>query len=481
MIGPKNTAEPQGINDLSPFITAIEMIGRKDLALEVVDEFAKHAQNFAHYDNIAKCYFNLKQYEKAIKYSEHTLTLAGNPELMYVARTNLINVYNHANYPEKAMRYIIQNEKIIPGDVDNLLEKAYSHFLLNEKSQAEKILTDVLTTAPNLSDETINKIKFNLGTYLLYRDKFQEGMRLFLEEGAKMKVWNTESIFARDNVLKFDAENNRKGKNTFTKWDGKAYPGKAVVLHAEAGIGDEIINVRFMDKIKAMGMRPYWYNSYSERKDLLEVFNRNGFETISSLSQIEEEGEVFYAQSMHIPVVMGLEYGDLWNGPYLKADPDYVKGQAINVQKSNGRKKIAVRWQGNPAYDHDLHRSFKLKDLYEAVKHIDADFYSIQKDTGLDELKDFPGIIDMSGELNSWEDTLGALENMDFVITSCTSVLHAAAAIGKKTYAMIPISAYYVWSHSDKQSPWYGDHVTILRQQKPRTWAEPLAELSRIM
>jgi len=182
-----------------------------------------------------------------------------------------------------------------------------------------------------------------------------------LEEGAKMKVWNTESIFARDNALKFDAENNRKGKNTFVKWDGKAHPGKAVVLHAEAGIGDEIINVRFMDKIKAMGMRPYWYNSYRDRKDLLEVFNRNGFETINSLSQVEEDGEVFYAQSMHIPVVMGLEYGDLWNGAYLKADPEYVKRHAINVQKSNGRKKIAIRWQGNPAYDHDLHRSYQLK------------------------------------------------------------------------------------------------------------------------
>lgn len=478
MSGPK---EPQGIDDLSPFITSIEMLGRKDLAIEVVDEFAKRAQNFAHYDNIAKCYFNLKQYDKAMKFSEHALTLAGNPQIMYVARTNLINVYNHANYPDKAMRYILQNEKVIPNDAENQLEKAYAHFLLNEKDQAEKILTEVLTMYPGLSEETITKIKFNLGTYLLYRDKFQEGMRLFLEEGAKMKVWNTESIFTRDNVMKFDAANNRKGKNTFTKWDGKAYPGKAVVLHAEAGIGDEIINVRFMDMIKQMGMRPYWFNSYVERKDLLEVFERNGYETITSLSQIEEEGEVYFAQSMHIPVVMGLEYKDLWKGPYLKADPGFVKAQAINVQKSNGRKKIAIRWQGNPAYDHDLHRSYQLKDLYQAIGHIDADFYSIQKDTGLDELKDFPGIIDMSSELNSWEETLGALENMDYVITSCTSVLHASAAIGKKTYALIPISAYYVWSHSGKHSPWYGDHVTILRQQKPRTWAEPLAELAKLV
>jgi len=44
----------------------------------------------------------------------------------------------------------------------------------------------------------------------------------------------------------------------------------------------------------------------------------------------------------------------------------------------------------------------------------------------------------------------------------------------------VPISAYYTWSHSTKQSPWYGDNVTLLRQVKPRSWAEPIAELKDI-
>jgi hypothetical protein len=32
-----------------------------------------------------------------------------------------------------------------------------------------------------------------------------------------------------------------------------------------------------------------------------------------------------------------------------------------------------------------------------------------------------------------------------------------------------------------KQSPWYGDNVTLLRQEKPRKWDEPLRELKDIL
>ena len=103
--------------------------------------------------------------------------------------------------------------------------------------------------------------------------------------------------------------------------------------------------------------------------------------------------------------------------------------------------------------------------------------YSLQRDTGLDQLKDYPYIFDMSPDMTTFMDTLGIIQNLDIVITSCTSVAHAAAAMGKRVFVFVPISGYYVWAHSMKQSPWYGDNVTILRQTKPRSWAEPIAEL----
>ena len=467
-----NNPEPQ-LGDLEPFVKTLEKFKRLDLAIDVLNEFGKYASNYDQYDNIAKCFFKLKLYNDAIKFSEKTLAVAGNSQQIYTARFNLINVYNHANYPEKAMRYIKMNQAVIPNDIDIILEKAYSHFLLNEKNEAERILTEALLV-PNLPEEYITKIKFNLGTYFLYRDQFQQGLKLFLEEGAKMKFWNTESLFARNINFNFETFERKVKAQQFIKWDGVPKPGKKLIIHAEAGIGDEIINFRFMKKIVELGMDTYWYNSYTERKDLLQVFGRHGYKTIQSLGEVLSDSEIYYAQSMHLPIVMNLEYADLWYGPYIHADSVFIdKWKKI---KSN-KPTIGIRWQGNPAYDQDLHRSFPLQQLLDSLDGIDANLFSLQKDNGLEELDS--RILDLSDRLNSWEDTLGVMENLDLIITSCTSVAHAAAALGKKTCVLVPISAYYVWSHSMDQSPWYGDHVKLFRQERPRVWDEPIAKLKQ--
>ena len=176
---------------------------------------------------------------------------------------------------------------------------------------------------------------------------------------------------------------------------------------------------------------------------------------------------------MRLPIYLNCEYKDLWYGSYLKACPDFVKKWELKGKKL----KVGVRWRGAPHYEQDLHRSYKLKLLYEAVGGMDAEFHSLQKGDGVEELEDFPGIIDHSSELNTLEDTMALINNLDFIITSCTSVLHMAGSQGKKAYLLVPISAYYPWCHTGDKSPWYGDNLTLLRQEKPRSWAEPMNKL----
>lgn len=430
--------------------------GEKSQAISLLDTMSKHAWKFEEYDDLAKCYFKQKIYDKAIDFSEKALITAYVNTKIWTARANLINVYNHANQPELALKYIKQAEISIPDDVDTKLEKAYSYFLMNEKDKAEEILHDVLLNTKNLSEEYATKIKFNLGTYYLYRDEFQKGLNLFLEEGKKLDYW-------------------QKAKLPFKYWEGGIQPGKTIILFAEAGIGDEIINVRFMKYLTDFGMNPIWL---SERKDIAEIFNRNGFKTITNRKDIPQEEGLLWTYPMNMPTSLNLDYTNLWYGPYIKSSDAY---DAKYEWMKSDKKKIGIRWQGNPDYDNDLHRSVPLKEIYESVKHIDAEFYSLQRDVGLEEIDDFPGLIPMHDYMKSFDDTLSIINNLDMVITTCTSVAHASASMGKKTFIFIPISAYYTWSHSTKQSPWYGDNVTLLRQQKPRSWNEPLLELKEIL
>ncbi len=460
--------EPQGINDLEPFILALETLGRKDLATEALDTFAKASNGLLQYENLSKCYFKLKKYTESIKYGEKSLALSEDPKVSYLIRSNLINVYNQANLPEKALAYIKSNETINPLDIDTSLEKAYTYYLLNRKPEAQKILENTLQKE-NLDEKTATKIKFNLGTYYLYQDRFQEGLHNFLIEGAKMKLWNVENIMNRNDELDLPF------------WEGTP-DLKHLIIYAEAGIGDEIINIRFMETLKERGIEPYWYAKWhsgvhsKERAGVTELFKKNGHNVITELDTVRNIPGIKWTYSMRLPIYLDLEYKDLWKGPYLKACPEHIDK---NQLPENGRPKIGIRWQGNPAYEHDLHRSYHLKELYEHIGNINADFYSLQRDTGTEEIKDFPGLKDLQNNLKTFEDLASYIAQLDIIITSCTSIAHAAAAMGKKTYIFIPISAYYTWSHSGNKSPWYGDNVIQLRQEKPRDWSIPMANLAK--
>jgi tetratricopeptide (TPR) repeat protein len=429
--------------------------GEKSQAISLLNTMEKHAWRFNEYDDLAKCFFKQKNYDRAIDCSLKALITAYENEKIWVARTNLINVYNHANHPELALKYIKQAEQSMPNDIDIQLEKAYSFYLLTRKNEAEEILNNVLLT-PNLTEEYITKIKFNLGTYYMYRDEFLQGLSLFLYEGKKLKYWQQETL-------------------PFTYWNGIIQPEKTIILFAEAGIGDEFINVRFIKYLTDLGMNPIWFTS---RKDLANIFNRHGFKTITHKKEIPVEKDLVWTSPMTLPVLLNLNYSNLWYGPYLTSSKEF--DEKFNWIKSE-KIKIGIRWQGNPEYDNDLHRSVPLKDIYQAIKHIDADFYSLQRDVGLEELQDFPGLIPMHDYMTSFEDTLSIINHLDIIITTCTSIAHASAAMGKKTFIFVPISAYYTWSHSLEQSPWYGDNVTLFRQQHPRVWNEPLEKLTQLL
>lgn len=434
---------------LEPIIMALNARKEKKVAISVLEALHRHAFHFEEYDDLARIAFKIKEYCLAIKYGEDSLVNALTNEKMWAARSNLINVYNHANYPEKAMRLIKANESVIPDDSDTRLEKAFSHYLLNQRDKAEEILRNELLRV-DLSEEVRTKIMFNLGTYELYKDNFLYGLELFQLEGQKLNFWRKQTL-----------------PGEF--WMGQEAEGRDILVYAEAGIGDEIINVRFLKHLSKLGMNPIWF---SDRKDISKIFRDSGFNVINSMKD-RPEGSL-WTYSMTLPLYLQLGYDTLWEDPYIVCDEAFKNKHSSTIKKD--KLAIGIRWQGNPEYDQDLHRSVPLKDIM-GIMGDKFNFYSLQRDTGLEELEDFPEITNLEDKMTNYNETLGIIDNLDVVITSCTSVAHAAAAMGKRTFIFVPISAYYIWSHSTKQSPWYGDNVTLLRQESPRNWDKPIQEL----
>ena len=437
---------------LDLIIDALFEMDERPAAKTLLDAFSRHAFNIEQYDELAKNYFKIKKFIDSVNFAEKALAQAHSAEQIYICKENLANSYAHAFYPEKALEIYKQLEIINPNDSEMRLKKAYSFFLLGRLDEAESILRAELKN-PSIDDKTRTEINFNLGTYELYKDNFYEGLYRFLIYGRKMNVW-------------------KKPRLPFKEWDGATIKDAVIVIRAEAGIGDEFINIRFMKHIKDRGMTPIFY---TDRKDLSNLYDSMGFPSVSSVDQLRNVNDsVYWCHSMDIPVILRLEYKDLWYGPYLKADKVDLNTNKINV---------GIRWEGNPNYDNDLHRSINPIDIVNAIENSGIkdkiQMFSLQRDTGMELMHEEMIDLDAQNKLDTWESTLSYINSMDLIITSCTSIAHAAAALGKRTIVFSPMSSYYVWCHSKKykHSPWYGENVSVLRQKRPRYWEEPMSEL----
>src|SRR5690606_25809452 len=104
---------------------------------------------------------------------------------------------------------------------------------------------------------------------------------------------------------------------------------------------------------------------------------------------------------------------------------------------------------------------------------IDADWVSLQyKDTEVKEAEEKFGIKihdwDWGTRVYDYDQTVALISQLDLVITVCTSVVHAAGAIGKEAWCLVPQTPMWRYLKDGDSFPWAGS-VTLFRQ-KGREW-----------
>lgn len=425
---------------LHQIIDFLKQTDQLSTATHLLQAFENYSPLLEQKDLLGKLYNDIKNYQKSITITEQALALSATPHQLYSCRANLAKLYNHTNDPEKALIYINANLRLNPNDYEALMEKIFSLYLKAD-FEASKKLTIELLNDPETPENIKERCKFNYGSYLLDEDRFQEGLKSFVETGhGKLQIWKT---------FEFPG----------TTWEGDIVVGKNIAIIGEGGIGDEIINIRFMEHIKQLGMNPIFITNKDE---LVHFFNRNNFKAVKNMLDVPEDSE--FCLAMFLPILLKLNPEQLWYGSYLTPNQMYVeKWEKYFIDNNLTKPKIAIRYGGNPYYEQNLHRSIPLEELNSVLyfNRSDVQFISIQRENN-EELIHYPNIHHVHTE--TVEDLLAVLSLMQTTITSCTSVAHFAAAAGFDVHVCPPVAAYYVWLGTNPA--WYGKNCYIHRQMK---------------
>jgi hypothetical protein len=292
---------------------------------------------------------------------------------------------------------------------------------------------------------------FNRGWYLIQEGEYQKGSQL-LDCGRYLNVYGSPPIQTTAPIF-------NPSKDSLV--------GKSIIISLEGGYGDEIIHARFASSFKKQGAKKVYLAAAPE---LVSVFSRiEGVDGVILRNQAHTVEHDYWVPGFSAGWIAGHEFGENFpNKPYLTP-----LQESVNVWKNlikSEKIKVGIRWAGNPKFEHQQFRKFPVEFITNLAKYDELELYSLQRDHNTIQLPE--NVHDLQHFLMSWEDTLAAIANLDIVITSCTSIAHLAAAMGKKTWILVPILPYHTWTNGAPESNTsdYYECVELFRQVEPKKW-----------
>jgi hypothetical protein len=300
---------------------------------------------------------------------------------------------------------------------------------------------------------------FNRGWFLIQDGDYQKGSQL-LEHGRFLNVYGS-------GPLKTDAP--------IFNPDEHDIVGKSIIVSLEGGYGDEIIHARFAKSFKDKGASKVYLAAAPE---LISVFQRiPGVDGVILRNQAHTVQHDYWVPGFSAGWVAGHTFDDFPGDPYL-----YPKVESVDIWKNivkapEGKVKVGIRWAGNPKFEHQQFRRFPEEFITNLSKYKELEIFSLQRDHNLLKLPE--GVHDLQYLLLSWEDTMAAIANLDIVITSCTSIAHLSAAMGKETWVLVPILPYHTWTYksSDSNTSPYYKCVKLFRQKEAKLWNKTFQDM----
>ena len=450
-----------------------EAIRACELALSVQPEFAE-----AH-NRMLQSYLSMEKWAKAVETGEDLLKRhPGHQEALF----NLGMAYIGARRYADAVGCFNQLLAIGPTDDMALLNLGNALAGAGRTTDAIDAYKRMIERMPNWAGGYLN-----LGHVYGKQRQWDDALACY-RRAAELEPENTEHLYSIGNVNlhlgQFEAgwkgyEYRNKAKSGEQKkfdgipiWSGEDLAGKRLLVFGEQGLGDNIQMARYLPLLQARGAI-VTFHGYPMLRALFQT-------TAPGLAYVDDAGvkpELFDFQvaTMSLPYKFGTRVDSVpQNVPYFSAEPDRVAKWRERIGSEGFR--IGINWQGNPNGKIDEGRSAPLRHFLRFAAVPGVRLISMQKNHGLDQLKDVPEDIkiellgdDFDTGKDAFLDTLAVLENLDLVVTTDTSLIHVAGGYGARAFVALKESPDWRWMYDRADSPWYPS-IRLFRQTAFGVW-----------
>ena len=366
------------------------------------------------------------------------------------AFNNRANALRYLQRLDEALESYNQALSLKPDFTDGYLNRG---MVFEELGRFDDALVDydhVLTLQPQHAG-----VHWNKSAIKLLKGEWEEGWKLYEWR------WINKALGLHD---PYPAEK---------RWDGKAsLHGKTILIHTEQGMGDTIQFSRYIPLLVTQGAHVAFVVAPA-LKSLMS--------SLPCKVSLYGTGEALPDYDLHYPLLslpfsLNTTLANIPNQvPYLNASPAKREEWQAKVGVS-ARPKIGLIWNGATINPNDRHRSMPLEEI-SALLAEDYDFHCLQKDIRPQDqaiLNTFPQL--KLHKLSDFSDTAALIDQMDIVISVCTSVGHLAGAMNKPLWMMLTKHADWRWLEQRSDSPWYPS-ARLFRQQTNDDWSDVVNQI----
>lgn len=272
------------------------------------------------------------------------------------------------------------------------------------------------------------------------------------------------------------------------RWDGTApLAGKSILVLGEQGLGDILHFSRFLPELVARGA------------DVRLKVPRSLMSLLARCPGVSahEKGEPtplcdFHIPLLSLPLALRVTGDTIPTAPFLSADPAKAAAWAARIDAHVATApglKVGLVWAGSPQKGLDATlsiaavRALPLTALAPLREVAGVTWFSLQKGEPAEELPALkaagwngPEIVDLTGDIQDFDDTAAFVANLDAVISCDTSVVHLAGGLGKPVWILNRAHGCWRFPVSRNDSPWYTT-ARVFHQPRFGDWDAVVADV----
>ena len=392
----------------------------------------------------------LYQQERAVQFSGRALQI--NPDDLQTNITYFNELLRWGKLEDA--QAVITQKKFNPDNNINLrFQKAKLLYLQKEYEQAKHLLEGLVEKHPGFAAAHMELAH----TYLMlgeYRVGWQEYQWRF-------KLPATKNMFP-----------------TFKMpiWQGQKI--EHLLLIADQGYGDCFQFSRYLPLVQQCCKKV----SLMRSQELSEIFNRPDFFDHTFNNWKDTPLTSAYCTLSELPKIFNTEINSIpCIAPVFSIATDTISTWRTKV--SSKKLNVGFAWSGRVEFENNNLRSLHLGLLKPLLNMEGVEAYSLQKGFPATQIQSEGlenSIRDLSPDLNDFTDTAAAMQALDLIITSDTSVAHLAASLGKPCWVLLHYSPDWRWGNNEKTCDWYSS-VRLFKQESISDWAQPIQQCQQAL